>query len=129
MRYWLGSEYLGIGSAAHSFFGGARFSNEPDVKKYIEAVKKARSPVCERETLTREDRLFEYIMLRLRTTRGIRPGEFYGEFGFDFRERFKSSISAYTALGHMLSDEAHTALTPKGFLISNSIIADILSQI
>lgn len=129
MRYWLGGEYLGVGAAAHSYMDGRRFSNAPDIEGYISAVNARGTAVTESVTLSRDDMLFEHIMLRLRTVRGIRHDEFSGEFGFDFSERFKGEIKKYTSSGHMLSDAAHTALTPKGFLISNSVITDLLSQI
>ena len=129
MRYWLGSEYIGIGCAAHSFFGGKRYFNAPGIEGYISAEKSGRSPVMECESLSREDMLTEHIMLRLRTVRGIRHDEFRAAFGFGFPERFKEEIEKYTSSGHMLSDGAHTSLTPRGFLLSNSIIADILLKI
>lgn len=64
--YWLGGDYLGLGTAAHSFVNGKRWENTADIKKYFGGDYKSREIA-----LTKEQKTEEQIMLGLRTKWGI----------------------------------------------------------
>lgn len=66
IRYWERGEYIGVGCAAHSLFGGARFSNPTGLKDYLSGVRRV-----DEEALSAEDEIEETLMLGLRMTRGI----------------------------------------------------------
>ena len=70
MNYWTGGEYLGLGPAAHSFLDGRRFSNAANLYEYLETLEKGRRPTIEDRSGEKE-RIFEAIMLGLRTAQGI----------------------------------------------------------
>ncbi len=70
MNYWTGGEYLGLGPAAHSFLDGRRFSNAANLYEYLDALEKRQRPTIEDRSGEKE-RIFETIMLGLRTTQGI----------------------------------------------------------
>jgi oxygen-independent coproporphyrinogen III oxidase len=70
MNYWTGGEYLGLGPAAHSFLDGRRFSNVANLYEYMEALEKGRRPMIDDHSGEKE-RIFEAIMLGLRTAQGI----------------------------------------------------------
>lgn len=118
-KYWLGESYLGFGPSAHSYFGGKRFFVPSDVYEFV-------SGDCQEEIISEEnpDKVEEYIMLSLRLTEGIsflkitqlggRADEIYRK-----AQIFKGS-------GLMDVTEEGIKLTPKGFLVSNSIIAQLL---
>ncbi len=116
--YWDCREYVGIGASAHSFFGGKRFYYERDAAAFMNGAQ----PVDDGEGGSFE----EYVMLRLRLTEGLKSELVKARFGFDIppemleRARFfeKNSLAKVT--------EDSISLTPKGFLVSNSIIADLL---
>lgn len=69
-NYWKGVKYLGIGPSAHSFNGEARAWNVANNAKYIQALAGNQIP-AEREELTEQNRLNEYIMTALRTMWGL----------------------------------------------------------
>ncbi len=72
--YWDGTEYLGIGAAAHSYNGVSRQWNKSDIIEYIRTAKEH----CiqpETEILTEQDKYNECVMLSLRTTKGINLNE------------------------------------------------------
>ena len=68
LRYWNCDEYLGFGPAAHSYFGGKRFSFKKDVKLYIDSFneekKVSESLVDEYIDIPPSARIAEYVMLR-----------------------------------------------------------------
>jgi oxygen-independent coproporphyrinogen-3 oxidase len=69
-NYWKGVKYLGIGPSAHSFNGEARQWNIANNAKYLQSLSTNTIP-AEREELTEQNRLNEYIMTSLRTMWGL----------------------------------------------------------
>lgn len=125
LKYWLLQEYAGFGPGAHSDFGDVRYGYLRDIDRYIagELV------LSERETISRRERDMEYIMLRLRLTRGADPREFENAF----RERFNplaKLLHQYAAHGLACqNDDGSWRLTPKGFLVSNQIIGALQEEL
>lgn len=119
MKYWSLEDYLGFGSSAHSFFGGKRFYYDRDIAGYISDCG---------NTLSIEDNapdaLTEYTMLSLRTTDGINSVKF-AELGGDIRV-FEALTDSLSKHGMAARSGDNMRLTPKGFLISNSIIVQLL---
>ena len=40
VKYWTGEEYIGLGTAAHSYIGNCRFYNTSDINEYIGGAEK-----------------------------------------------------------------------------------------
>lgn len=115
-RYWKCLDYIGIGPSAHSCSGGVRFVAESDVQRFIDSE---HQPV----TITDEHPLGfeERAMLRLRLTEGLDLGK-CGDRRVDIERKLPRLISE----GYLLRNENNIALTPKGFLMSNSVIAYLI---
>ena len=115
--------YLGLGPSAHSFNGSSRQWNIANNQAYIESINEDKLPF-EREELTREQQLNEYIMTALRTIEGIRFSILENEFGItraSFNERARKFIT-----GRLVIDEAeHLVLTREGKLLADGIAADL----
>jgi oxygen-independent coproporphyrinogen-3 oxidase len=110
LKYWKCEEYIGIGAAAHSYFGGKRYAVPESVNLFIN------SPL--QETFVTEDNagtFEERLMLGLRLTEGIQAPD-------NIIERATATVSPeyFNIHGNRLS------LTPRGFLVSNAIIAELL---
>ncbi len=69
VSYWIGEPYLGLGASAHSFNLREREWNPASLELYEQNISKALPP--EKEILSLKDRYNEYIMLSLRTAKGI----------------------------------------------------------
>lgn len=111
LLYWHCREYIGIGPAAHSFYGGKRFYYPRDLKAFLAGNDPVRDG-------TGGD-LAEVIMLALRLSEGWR---FSRPLPFDPAKKFSPLIKEGLLT---VTDEAIT-LTEKGMLLSNSVIAEIL---
>jgi oxygen-independent coproporphyrinogen-3 oxidase len=122
LNYWKPGEYIGIGSAASSYFKGKRFTNTEKPGEYIKRMKKSDDPVDVSETSTPEMEQKEYIMLRLRTTDGMDLGEFKRIFNYDFYGKYSNIIDKLTGQGMAVDEQGNFSLTRKGFLVSNEII-------
>ena len=72
------------------------------------------------------ERAGEYLMLRLRTAQGIAADEYERLFLLPF-EPLQKVLAKHRAFGYTgINDEGRWHLTPKGFLLSNTIISDLL---
>lgn len=125
-RYWDLSPYLGLGCAAHSFYGGQRFQFTDSIPDYVEGVLGSRPILEEIDELAEGDRHGEYLMLRLRTCAGVDPEQFTARFGRDFAP-YAARLEKYRAAGYTEQlPDGRWRLTPRGFLVSNPIIADVV---
>lgn len=121
--YWNFDEYIGIGTAASSFFDGKRYTNIKEIDRYIKLMKIPGDPAEISEVIDAEKAVKEYIMLKLRTSDGISYGEFGERFGFDFNERYSKITLKYKDTGLAIEGGGRFSLTEKGFFVSNSIIS------
>lgn len=122
--YWSGVPYIGIGPGAHSYDGHSRQWNQPDLARYI-----AGTSTLEEERLTPDERYDEYIMTRLRTSRGISLQEIESQFGQARRSYCLSRAQTYL-LSHRLAEtsDGRIALTGEGIFVSDGIIADLFAE-
>lgn len=120
-KYWLGEEYLGFGASAHSYFEGVRYCCPPDVRRFTE------SSVQPKEILEEDPHKGEeYIMLGLRLTEGIRLQRVSELFSPRGAERLERLATVYERHGLLTAKNGIVSLTPKGALLSNSIIAEFV---
>ena len=121
-KYWNGEPYLGIGPAAHSFLDGRRLFYPPDVEAFL----KGQHPLEEEPDLRLpsggEE---EYLLLRLRLTRGVEEAAFRRRFGRPLPAAWRRRAAALP--GRLVTcDSEGIRLTREGFLLSNAVISRIL---
>ena len=124
MKYWMGSEYLGFGPSASSDFAGRRFTMVRDIEEYIEGIRTGGEVIEDQEEIPLWDRAGEYIMLRLRTLNGISGEDYERRFRLPF-EPLEKELEKQQGYA-VKSPDGRWRLTPKGYLISNTIISDLL---
>jgi oxygen-independent coproporphyrinogen-3 oxidase len=125
MAYWQRKPYVGIGAAAHSFDGRYRSRNIASVKDYIAYIEQGMVPTAEKKELSCDEQMQERIFLGLRTIDGIAAA--------DFDPILWETIQKTLQIEHLqgcveISPEC-IRLTASGWLISNYLIASILSDI
>lgn len=126
MKYWTGGEYLGFGPNASSDFAGKRFGIVRDVHGYIEGIQNGGQVLVDVQPIPNRERAGEYLMMRLRTTSGISGEEYEKQYLLPFAP-LEKQLEACRQRGHALRGEGgRWHLTPEGFLLSNSIISDLL---
>lgn len=127
MKYWRCGEYLGFGPGAHSYYQDARYSYIKDVYGYIEAMKAGSDSILdnEPEIIRPRERIGEYLMLGLRLTDGINSDYFRKNYARDLDPVIKVLLP-YVESGFVRYRDGSYSLTPKGFLVSNRIIGDVI---
>ena len=79
--YWKGTKYIGIGAGASGYTGKVRYTNLSDLKAYVEAIEREVHPFDYFDSLTKDDLMYEAVMLGLRRREGINLVEFEEKFG------------------------------------------------
>ncbi len=126
MKYWLGGEYLGFGPSASSDFGGKRFTLKRDLQAYISAIRDGGDIMEEMEEIPMRERAGEYLMLRLRTNVGIEASEYEKTFLLPFGP-LEDVLEKRRRMFHTTqNDKGRWVLTPRGYLVSNDVITDLL---
>ena len=120
-KYWRLDEYLGLGLASHSDFGGKRSENTYDLREYLDGNYFG----SERE-IGNLEREVEFIMLGLRMSDGISKSEFFARFGIDFDEKYGKKVEFLEKMSYLSQNDNRVALNESGFAVSNSILAQIL---
>lgn len=133
LKYWQSEEYIGIGPSAHSFFKGERYSYSSNMDEYILKIQENKMPlkIVEQNEENKHvspqiSKMDEYVMLKMRLSRGVDLNEFEALFGKKFIEAYPQ-INVYLKTGHILFEKGAYKFTPKGFFVSNYILTDILN--
>lgn len=121
LKYWRMEEYAGFGPGAHSDFGGVRYAYARDLDGYIAGELR----LSESAEIPPMERRQEYIMLSLRTAEGISRRR----MEYQYRQPFapmESLLQTCAAHGLAQATDEGWRLTPRGFLVSNRIISELL---
>ena len=126
LEYWTGGEYLGFGPDASSDFGGNRFAVIRDLDGYIEGIMNGGTVLRELQEISHRERAGEYLMMRLRTVSGIDPAVYERKYLLPFAPLEKVLMECKERGLAEQTFDGRWHLTPEGFLVSNSIISDLL---
>jgi oxygen-independent coproporphyrinogen-3 oxidase len=115
LRYWRCRDWLGLGPSAHSFVDGRRFRHPADLRGWLA------DPMAVEEVAA--EPAVERVFLGLRLAEGIEESW------------IEAAGIARTAVGERLARlhpffERHGGrlrLTPEGYLVSNAVLAELLS--
>lgn len=119
--YWNTKEYLGFGLGAHSYIRGERFHNTYAMSDYINAKGNIIRLREEIETLSKEEKIEEFMFMGLRMTEGISISEFKKRFNSDVEYVFKDSVDYLIDQKLLYKKDDTLALTDKGIDLSNFV--------
>lgn len=124
--YWTGKKYFGFGAGAHSYDGKIRTSNIADVENYVKKMRAGYDISQVEEIVTTNAAMEEFCFLGLRMTAGIDAKIFYERFGENIFDVYGKVIEKNFKLGLLEVDGDKIFLTPRGFEVSNVVLADFL---
>lgn len=123
LNYWNNKTYYGFGAGACGYLKGIRYSNECDLKKYINNPDKKAT----KEPLTSEQVLEEAIFLGFRKIAGINTEQINKDFAINFDNKYKLILQKYIKSGHIKKTPEGYALTDKGILVSNDVLLEYIN--
>ncbi len=118
LKYWRCEEYLGIGASAHSFVDGKRFYYERSTDRFINGT----PPINDGEGGDEE----EYIMLALRLSEGLIFENYKNRFAKELSQDIIKKAEELKKHGLIKVTDKNISLTVNGFLISNTVICELL---
>ena len=124
-KYWNMDDYMGFGPGAHSSVGNLRYSYVRDLKQYISAVYRDVSIVDEYNNIDPLERAVEYVMLAMRTSRGISERDYRVRCQCDWKPIVKA-LRAFEKKGWAEQTNGRWHFTVPGFLMSNTLIGILL---
>lgn len=118
LKYWNSEDYIGIGPSAHSCFEGRRYEVPRNLQQYI-------YDDFQQEIVNEESpgSFFEKAMLALRLVKGLDLKKYPDE-----RPLVMKRAEKFSRTGLIKTEDDVIRFTPKGFLVSNSLIAEILAD-
>jgi len=123
LNYWDRGQYVGIGAGAHSFIRNKRIRNTGNIRTYIASVSQGDLPEEEVLEVSHDDAIKESVFLGLRKTEGLDISEFRKDLNIDLLKISDLLIRR----GLLTSDGTHLALTPKGIVVSNTVITELFT--
>ncbi len=124
LSYWQGIDYLGVGLGASSLIKGERLVNEDDLQRFIETAES--TFIKERNPLTKQEQMEEFMFLGLRVMKGVSKREFFERFQIIMEEVYGEVLAKFVQEELILIEEDRVALTKKGIDVSNYVFADFL---
>ena len=115
--YWQCREYIGIGPSAHSFFEGKRFYYGRSREEFAQNIIHQDGCGGDEE---------EYIMLALRLKSGLRFDDYEARYRKPPSPLLLKKIDGFVEMGLMERDEKHACFTPQGFLVSNTVLGELI---
>lgn len=128
LTYWRNLPYLGMGTGAHSFFAGKRFSNERDPQQYINTLKKRQLPLVESETIEKTQQMSETAFLALRTAQGLHLPTFEERFAAPFASFAGDRLHTVEEAGLLEQEEGWLRLSKRGRLLGNEVFLRLLPE-
>lgn len=122
--YWMNENYIACGAGASYYIDNVRYTNINNLNKYYQGIDENKLIYLEEEKVSYEDNIFNEIMLKLRTIKGIDINEFEKKFNksiFEFKNLEKNINN-----GNLILENNILRINPQRFYISNSIIVDLL---
>lgn len=131
--YWLGTDYLGIGLGAASLAGGERFSVTRDMGQYLALTGEELAAGLQyenRESLTEQEKMEEFMFLGLRLTDGVLARDFEIRFGINVEKIYSEIFGKLMEEGLLrmtgTGEERRYQLTGFGLDVSNCVLAEFL---
>jgi oxygen-independent coproporphyrinogen-3 oxidase len=136
LAYWLNEPYLGLGAGAHSCFGGFRFANVKDPRRYIPLVEESAKGdgrpaedlapfltglrhIAFAEQMTPARAMAETVVLGLRLVEGLRLEQFRRRFGQELISVYGAQVEELESLGLLERGDGCLRLTASARLLGN----------
>ncbi len=122
--YWSGEKYLGIGPSAHSFNKTSRQWNIANNHQYMDNILSGKMSYDE-EILSLENRINEYIMISIRTLKGISVKYFETEFGSEMLNLLRKNAENFIQNDTLIEANGFIFCTKKGKLLADKISSEL----
>ena len=126
--YWECESYLGVGCAAHGEMDGVRISHTENLQEYLANCENLAWLNQKEGNNTREDRMFERVMMGLRQVRGMDAARFLSDFGAAPEEIWQKTIPEMTRAGLLEREGERLRLSARGMDVMNGVLTGMMDE-
>ena len=121
LAYWTYSDFTGISCGASGKENHIRYDNTKSLAEYLE------NPLAkEKTTLSREDEMFEAVMMNLRLKEGISLSRFEETFHESLTDHFSLKVQKLIKDGLLETCKDRLRCTERGYHILNEVLTELL---
>lgn len=124
--YWSGDRYCSFGPSAHGFLHNERYWNYRSLRRYTDYVNNNTLPIANKETLRKEEQMFERAFLELRA-KGIRLEKFEEDFSVDIMAIAKDEIEWWIKNSWAHIREGRLSLLSKGYTVCDELTLSLIA--
>lgn len=119
LTYWDNNEYYGFGMGASGYIHGVRYENTKTLKDYF-----AGKWVKSQDILSKDDIMYNELMLGFRKMEGISLRQFYDRYGINMQEAF--DLREVLRGKELLVKDEYIFVNPKYIYVMNEILIKIM---
>lgn len=119
LKYWNNEEYYGFGLGASGYIHGVRYENTRSLTEYLKG-----NIVKKEEILSKEDTMYNELMLGFRKMEGINLKNFFLKYGVNMQEVF--DLHDVLRDEELIVDGEYIYVNPKYVYVMNEILIKIL---
>lgn len=119
LTYWNNEEYYGFGLGASGYRHGVRYENTRSITKYFKG-----EYVKNEELLSKEDKMYNELMLGFRKMEGINLREFFLKYEINMQEAF--DLREVLKEKELLVDGEYIYVNPEYIYVMNEILIKII---
>lgn len=119
LTYWNNEEYYGFGLGAHGYIQGVRYENTRSINKYING-----SYLLQEELLSKEDKMYNELMLGFRKMQGINLKEFFIKYEINLQEAY--DLREVLREEELIVNGEYIYVNPEYIYVMNEILIKII---
>lgn len=119
LTYWDNNEYYGFGMGASGYIHGVRYENTKTLKDYFSG-----KWVKSQDILSKDDIMYNELMLGFRKMEGISLRQFYDRYGINMQEAF--DLREVLREKELLVKDEYIFVNPKYIYVMNEILIKIM---
>lgn len=119
LNYWDNNEYYGFGLGASGYIHGVRYENTRSLTNYLKG-----EFLLKEEVLSKEDKMYNELMLGFRKMEGISLKEFFRKYEVNMQEVF--DLKEVLEEEELIVDGEYIYVNPEYIYVMNEILIKIL---
>ena len=119
LTYWNNEEYYGFGVGAHGYIHGVRYENTRSLTNYIKG-----KYVLKEEVLSKEDKMYNELMLGFRKMEGINLKKFFIKYDINMQEAF--NLKQLLKDEELIVKDEFIYINPAYIYVMNEILIKII---
>ena len=119
LHYWNNDEYYGFGLGASGYVDGVRYDNTRSLTDYFKGVTRIHE-----EILSKEDKMYNELMLGFRKMEGISLKEFFRKYDVNMQEAF--DLREVLKAEELIVEDEYIYVNPLYIYVMNEILIKII---